>query len=131
MCLFCKIINRDLPASIIYEDDFVLGILDISQTTRGHTLIMPKMHVENILECPTDVLSHVFTAVSLVGNHVVKTLDAQGLNVLSNVNEVAGQTINHFHVHLIPRYGENDGFELKMKPSDSNQLDELAKKLKI
>jgi histidine triad (HIT) family protein len=131
MCLFCKIINRDLPATIIYEDDFVIGILDISQTTKGHTLIMPKMHVENILECPTDVLNNVFNAVSLVGNHLVKTLHAEGLNVLTNVNEVAGQTIMHFHVHLVPRYGQDDGFVLKMNPSNNENLDKLAEQLRI
>lgn len=131
MCLFCKIVNHDIPSKIIYENDSVIGILDISQTTKGHTLIIPKMHVENILECPTDVLNEVFNAVSLVGNHLVKALNADGMNVLSNVNEVAGQTIMHFHVHLIPRYGVDDGFIIEMKQSNQEATDELAKYLRI
>lgn len=131
MCLFCKIVNHDIPAKIIYENDYVIGILDISQTTKGHTLIIPKMHVENILECPTDVLSKVFNAVSLVGNHLLKTLDAKGMNVLSNVNEIAGQTIMHFHVHLIPRYGVDDGFVVEMRQSDLEATEELENQLKM
>lgn len=131
MCLFCKIVNHDIPSKIIYENEFVIGILDISQTTKGHTLIMPKMHVDNILECPTDVLSHVFNAVSLVGNHLVKTLNAEGLNVLSNVNEVAGQSIAHFHVHLIPRYSTDDGFVVEMKQSNQEATSELAELLRM
>lgn len=131
MCLFCKIVNHDIPSKIIYENDYVVGILDISQTTKGHTLIIPKKHVENILECPEDVLNNVFNAVSLVGNHLVKTLNAKGMNVLSNVNEIAGQSIMHFHVHLIPRYRINDGFIVEMKSSNQEATTELAEKLKI
>lgn len=131
MCLFCKIANKDIPSKIIYEDEFVIGILDISQATKGHTLIIPKQHCENILECPSDVLNHVSNAISIVGKHLVKTLDAEGLNVLSNVGEVAGQTIMHFHVHLIPRYHDNDGFSLHLNPSGIEVSDELAEFLRI
>jgi histidine triad (HIT) family protein len=131
MCLFCKIVNHDIPSKIIYEDDYVVGILDISQTTKGHTLIIPKKHVENILECPEDVLNNVFNAVSFVGNHLIKTLNAKGMNVLSNVNEIAGQSIMHFHVHLIPRYGVDDGFVVKMMPSNQEATTELTEYLKI
>ena len=131
MCLFCKIVNHDIPSKIIYENDYVVGILDISQTTQGHTLIIPKKHVENILECPEDVLNNVFNTVSLVGNHLVKTLNAKGMNVLSNVHEIAGQSIMHFHVHLIPRYGVDDGFIVEMKSSNQEATTELAESLKI
>jgi len=108
MCVFCDIISGNIPSSKVYEDDDVLAILDLSQTTRGHTLVMPKKHYENFLEMPNDEYMNLMGKVQLITDKVVKNLKAKGCNILINTNEIAGQTIMHTHVHIIPRYGVKD-----------------------
>ncbi|KYD06781.1 hypothetical protein B4119_0566 [Parageobacillus caldoxylosilyticus] len=109
-CIFCKIVNGDIPAAKVYEDEHVLAFLDISQVTKGHTLVIPKVHKENIFELTPDVASHVFTVVPKIANAIKKQFAPIGLNLLNNNGEQAGQTVFHYHVHLIPRYGKGDGF---------------------
>lgn len=108
MCIFCKIINGEIPSSKVYEDDDVLAILDISQATLGHTLVMPKKHYANILEIPSDEYTKVMLKVKDIANKINTTLKPNGINVLNNCGEVAGQTVMHYHVHIIPRYDNND-----------------------
>lgn len=108
MCIFCSIIQREIPSNIIYEDDTVMAILDISQVTKGHVLVIPKQHTENFMTCDTDVLKHVMEVAQMLSKRIMERTQAKGMNILSNVNEVAGQTVMHFHVHLIPRYSEDD-----------------------
>lgn len=131
MCLFCKIINRDIPAKIVYEDSNVLAFLDISQSTKGHTLVVPKIHTDNFLECPLNYLNYVNEASAMIGKHLMKSLNAKGLNVLSNVYEAAGQTVMHYHVHLIPRYDQSDGLTLSFKANQDVDLDSLIEKIQI
>ena len=125
MCVFCEIINGNIPASKVYEDDDVLAILDLSQTTKGHTLVMPKKHYQNILEIPQDELAKLFVKVQKIAKRVTTNLGANGFNILVNTNEVAGQSVMHLHVHIIPRYDENDTIEIK---TCENKID-LAKVL--
>lgn len=108
MCVFCNIIEGKIPSSKIYEDDDVLAILDISQATKGHTLVMPKKHYENILQIPEDEYIKVMSKVKKIAQVILKAFDAKGLNILNNCNEVSGQTVMHFHVHIIPRYNTDD-----------------------
>jgi len=108
MCIFCKIINGEIPSSKVYEDDDVLAILDISQATLGHTLVMPKKHYANILEIPSDEYAKVMLKVKDIANKINTNLKPNGINVLNNCGEVAGQTVMHYHVHIIPRYNNND-----------------------
>jgi len=108
MCIFCKIINGEIPSSKVYEDDDVLAILDISQATLGHTLVMPKKHYANILEIPSDEYTKVMLKVKDIANKINTNLKPNGINVLNNCGEVAGQTVMHYHVHIIPRYNNND-----------------------
>lgn len=108
MCVFCNIIEGKIPSSKIYEDDDVLAILDISQATKGHTLVMPKKHYENILQIPEDDYIKVMSKVKKIAQVILKAFDAKGLNILNNCNEVSGQTVMHFHVHIIPRYNTDD-----------------------
>ena len=123
MCIFCKIINQEIPAYVIYEDDLALAFLDISQVTKGHTLVIPKVHTEDFLSCDPEVISHLFKVSQSLGNHLKTTLNARGLNMLSNVGEVAGQTVMHFHIHLIPRYhDDDDGLLLEFKPDQTIDL---------
>lgn len=128
-CIFCKIINKEIPGKIVYEDDVCMAFLDLSQATYGHTLVISKKHYANILEVDDETLAHVMKVVKNLANQIVEKLDAKGVNVLTNTNEVAGQTVHHFHVHILPRYDEK---ELKIEFTDHSQdvdLDEIYQKI--
>lgn len=109
-CIFCKIIAGEIPSTKVYEDDEVVAFLDITQTTKGHTLLVPKKHYRNLLAMTGEEVGALFSKVPQVANQLVDNLGAKGLNILQNNEEVAGQTVFHTHLHLIPRYAENDGF---------------------
>jgi histidine triad (HIT) family protein len=130
MCIFCKIINKEIPAAILYEDEDVCAILDISQVTDGHTLVMPKEHVVNILDCPPVLLSKVISVTQMLSKDIVHKLKAKGVNVLTNANPVAGQSVMHFHMHIIPRYDEHDGLVLRFKENPAPRLKEIAELIK-
>jgi histidine triad (HIT) family protein len=125
-CIFCKIVNKEIPGKIVYEDDVCLAFLDLSQVTNGHTLIVPKEHFNNFLETDDETIAHMFKVAKKVGNELVEKLDAKGMNILSNINEVAGQTVKHFHIHLIPRYEEKEGIQISFEDRSSQiNLDEI------
>ena len=135
--IFCKIIDGEIPCSRVYEDDDVLAILDISQTTKGHTLVMPKAHCDSLLSCPKDLLNKVMAVAQRIGQAEISVLGAKGVNILANCGEVAGQTVPHFHVHVIPRYiGGEGGFALTMTSQDTSTMnlpmlaDEIARGIK-
>lgn len=131
MCIFCKIINHEIPASVIYEDEDVCAILDISQVTDGHTLVMPKEHVESILDCPPVLLSKIMSVAQTLSKDILIKMNAKGVNVLTNAKPAAGQSVMHFHVHILPRYDENDGLILKFRGNqnpDLNKIEDLLKK---
>lgn len=107
-CIFCKIINKEIPAHIIYENEHVLVFLDASQSTKGHTLIIPKKHVKNIYEIDPVTLENVFSIIPKIANALKAAFDPIGLNILNNTDKPL-QSVFHFHVHLIPRY-EDDNF---------------------
>jgi histidine triad (HIT) family protein len=130
MCIFCKIINKEIPASILYEDEDVCAILDISQVTRGHTLVMPREHFENILVCPPVLLSKIISVTQMLSKDIVSKLNAKGVNVLTNANPAAGQSVMHFHMHIIPRYDENDGLILKFKENPMPDIKKIERILK-
>lgn len=106
--VFTKIINRELPANIIYEDDLVIAFLDISQITLGHTLVVPKEEYETIFDLPEDVAAHLYKIVVKISKAIKATLNPEGLNILNNNNSVAGQVVFHYHIHIIPRYDVSD-----------------------
>ena len=129
-CIFCKIANKEIPGKIVYEDDLCLAFLDLSQTTNGHTLVVPKTHYQNILDVDKAVLSHLIKVTKKLTNQIITNLDAKGANVLTNANEVAGQTVMHFHIHIIPRYNETD--QIKIDFTDRSQevdLDNIFNKI--
>ncbi len=130
MCIFCKIINGDIPSKKVYEDDDVLAILDISQATKGHTLVLPKKHYANLLEIPNDEYIKVMTRAKEITNKIVTNLNADGCNILNNCKEAAGQTVMHYHVHIIPRY---NGDDLKIEFTDHSKdinLDNVLNEIK-
>lgn len=109
-CLFCKIGNGEIPSVKIYEDDKIIAFLDISQTTKGHTLIIPKKHFENVYELDEETIMYIYKHVPQIAKAITNAFYAKGINVVNNNGEASGQTVFHYHVHLIPRYDENDGF---------------------
>ena len=130
MCIFCDIIDHKIPSAVVYEDEKVLAILDISQVTYGHTLVMPKKHVRNIIEADEEsVLACVGTAKKLAARIVANT-KAAGVNVLTNCGEVAGQSVDPLHFHIIPRYDENNAIDLKFNESPKQDLAEVLKTVK-
>jgi len=130
MCIFCDIIDHKIPSSVVYEDDQVLAILDISQVTRGHTIVMPKVHTDNILTADEDTVKTVFAAVARVGAMLKEKTGCSGINVVNNCGEAAGQTVNHMHVHVIPRYGLEDAVRIAFTPSEKLDLEEVLASLK-
>ena len=123
-CIFCKIVQKDIPGKIIYEDDVCLAFLDLSQTTDGHTLVIPKKHCKNILEVDDETLAHLIVVTKKLANKIVKNLNANGVNSLTNANQIAGQTVMHFHIHIIPRYNLDDKIEINFTDrSDDVNLD--------
>lgn len=130
MCIFCKIVNKEIPSYTVYEDDTVMAFLDISQVTKGHTLVIPKKHYENFLECDLETMKHVMEVAQILANKIKTVCNAEGMNILSNINEVAGQSVNHFHVHLIPRYSENDACQIVFNESEKQNLEEIQTLLK-
>ena len=129
MCVFCEIVKGNIPSYKVYEDDNYLAILDISQTTMGHTLVMPKKHYDNILAMDKNEAGELMATAQDVGKNIVKKLNANGLNILVNTNEVAGQSVMHTHVHLIPRYDNNDSIDIKFKENKFN-LEDILNKVK-
>lgn len=109
-CIFCKIINGDIPAAKVYENEHVLAFLDISQVTKGHTLIIPKLHQQDVFELEPDTAKEIFSIVPKIANAIKDTYAPIGLNILNNNGKPAGQAVFHYHLHLIPRYGKGDGF---------------------
>ncbi|TVY12071.1 HIT family protein [Candidatus Phytoplasma pini] len=106
--IFSKIIRREIPSYILYEDKLVIAFLDISQTTKGHTLIATKEIYSSLEEVPFHVFTHLFGVSHKIAKLLIKTFKAQGMNILNNNGVIAGQTIFHFHVHLIPRFSNKE-----------------------
>lgn len=115
-CLFCKIIKGEIPSAKVYEDEHVYAFMDISQVTTGHTLVVPKIHTQDLYETPSEVASDLFAAVPTIANAIKKAFKPVGLNLLNNNEIAAGQTVFHTHLHLIPRYARQEGFDIKWQP---------------
>lgn len=132
-CIFCKIIDGDIPAAKVYEDEHVLAFLDISQVTKGHTLVIPKVHKENIYELTPEIAENLFKVVPKIANSIKEQFEPIGLNLLNNNGEAAGQSVFHYHLHILPRYGKGDGFGAVWKSNQSDyttqELQEIATKI--
>ena len=129
MCLFCDIVEGKIPSKKIYEDDDALVILDISQATRGHSLVIPKKHFDDILDVDEESFQKLSSVLLKMTKQIVEKTGAEGCNVLNNCKEVAGQTIPHLHFHIIPRYTKND-IQMAFTAHEDIDLDELLDTLK-
>lgn len=124
-CIFCGIVNGEIPSAKVYENDHVYAFLDIGQVTKGHTLVIPKKHVQNVYELSEETAADLFREVPKLARAIRDQFQPIGLNLLNNNGEYAGQSVFHYHIHLIPRYGKDDGFGAVWKTNDVSQ-EELA-----
>lgn len=130
-CIFCKISLHLINANVIYEDDDVMAFLDVNPVTYGHTLVISKKHYDNFLSCPKETMHKMMNVAQRIGQVAIKELKAKGVNILTNCYEAAGQTVNHFHIHVIPRYEATEGFQITMKGNLENlNLPMLAEQIK-
>ena len=111
-CIFCKLANGDIPTNMIYQDDDFAVIMDAAPVSRGHALILPKEHADNLYELPDETAAKLMPLAKKIASRMKERLDCDGLNILQNNGETAGQSVFHFHMHVIPRYADaanNDG----------------------
>lgn len=114
MTIFERIVNNEIPSYKVYEDDLVLAFLDISQASKGHTLVIPKYPYKDIFEVEENILKHLISVVKKISIAVDKAFNPKGINLLNNNKEGANQTVFHFHMHILPRYN-NDSIESLFK----------------
>ena len=133
-CIFCKIANGDIPSKTLYEDDECRVILDLGPATKGHALILPKNHYANLFELPENEAEHVMVIAKRMAAKMMEKLRCDGFNLVQNNGETAGQTVFHFHMHLIPRYKDMDNSNMiSWVPGsmDGEEAKELCEKLKL
>ncbi len=102
-CVFCKIVSGQIPSAKIYEDEVVVAFLDIGPISDGHTLVMPRQHVEKAHSCPPELLGQIWTRLGKIAGAVALAVGADGYNVLCNNGRAAGQVVDHLHFHIVPR----------------------------
>ncbi|EHV5259515.1 HIT family protein [Staphylococcus pseudintermedius] len=125
--IFSKIIDGDIPSFKVYENDYVYAFLDISQVSKGHTLLIPKTPSPNIYETDAETMKHIGEALPVVVNAIKKTFNPDGLNIIQNNGEYASQSVFHIHFHLIPRYKNDiDGFGYHWETNES-RIDDAQK----
>lgn len=130
-CIFCKIANGEIPSSTVYEDDNFRVILDLGPAAKGHALILPKEHFKDVCELDEEIAAKILPLGAKIGTAMKKSLGCAGFNLVQNNGEAAGQTVFHFHTHVIPRY-ENGPKIVTWEPGseDAEALAETAAKIK-
>jgi len=131
-CIFCKLANGVFATNVIYEDDTFTVILDNGPATKGHALILPKEHYQDIFDIEEETLGKAMKLAKKVAQRATEVLDCDGVNIIQNNKAAAGQTVLHYHLHVIPRY-VNDGQKMLWTPreSDAKTLEEIKDKLKF
>ena len=128
-CIFCKLANGIFPTNFIYEDDDFKVILDADPATKGHSLVLPKSHAKNLLELDDALAAKAIVVAKKVAAQMISKLGCAGINIVQNNGEAAGQTVNHFHIHVIPRY-EDDEDKTMCGWSHQKFTDEEIQKIK-
>mgnify|MGYP001004178420 CR=1 FL=1 len=130
-CVFCKIANGEIPSATLYEDEDFRVVLDIGPASFGHALVLPKKHFPNIYELPEDITSRAFVLAGKTAEALKQGLNADGMNILQNNGEQAGQSVFHFHIHVIPRYnGDQVGLTWESGSLDESDKKESVRKVK-
>ena len=134
-CIFCKIVDKELPASVVYEDDKSLAFLDIYPVTEGHTLVIPKKHYETLTDCEEEIAKHLITVIKKLNGVVCRAVRCEGILNEAMNGEAAGQEVFHLHFHIIPRCKDDGfgwfypkGYREKIEPRET--LDEIAERIK-
>ena len=130
-CIFCNIAKGKIPSATIYEDHYFRVMMDINPATKGHCLIVPKEHYDNVYDLDGETAGRLFSLATCIARALRDALGCQGLNIVQNNGRIAGQTVFHFHLHLIPRY-EGDGVKFGYTPHtcDPEELEEIRKAIK-
>ena len=130
-CIFCKIANGEIPSATLYEDEEFRVILDLGPASKGHALILPKVHAANIYEISDDMAAKAMILAKKMATKMTEALKCDGFNIVQNNGEPAGQTVFHFHMHLIPRYeGDQVGITWKPGTLTDEVKNEILEKLK-
>lgn len=130
-CIFCKIANGEIPSATLYEDEDFRVILDLGPATKGHALILPKNHFSNLFEIPEDMDAKAFILAKKIAKKMKDVFGCDGVNIVQNNGVAAGQTVFHFHIHLIPRYeGDHAGVTWKPGTLTDEQREEILQKWK-
>ncbi|MBU6081639.1 HIT family protein [Allobacillus halotolerans] len=132
-CIFCKIIDGELPSAKVYEDEYVYAFMDIGQVTEGHVLLIPKKHYENIYEMDEKTASDLFKVAPKIANGIKEAFNPKGMNLVNNNGSFADQSVFHFHLHFLPRFDENDGLKVSWEQHNDDytpeKLQQLAEKI--
>lgn len=128
-CIFCKILKGDIPSYKVYEDDSFIGILDINPSAKGHVIIIPKNHAANIFELSEKDAKEIFVVAKKIAEAIKKAYQPDGINILQNNGEAAGQTVFHLHVHVIPRY-KDDTIKIEWEPKEMEDLEKVLEEIK-
>ena len=131
MCVFCKIVAGEIPSMKVYEDEHSLVFMDIAGDVDGHMLAVPKKHVKNILDCDLDILNHLMVTVKRVSDHCVENCGYQGVNLLNASDESAGQSVPHFHIHIIPRKNDDEVDAWPKFEGAKCEIEEVWKRIKL
>lgn len=129
-CIFCAIAAGEIPSFKVYEDEKTLAYLDINPFSKGHTLVIPKEHSCGLIDTSDETLSVIIAKVKKIAAHLKSALPCDGFNILQNNGEAAGQTVNHLHFHIVPRYGKEE-ITFESHSGDMNELKSLAERLRI
>lgn len=131
-CIFCNIINKQETAEVLFENDNIISFLDIRPVNYGHTLVIPKIHYENFLSVSYDDLSRLIEATQILCNALVKSLEPDGFNIVANNGTAAGQSVFHFHFHIIPRFNTDEfKFRPMIKKYNNGLMKEYADKIRL
>lgn len=130
-CIFCKIAKGEIPSATVYETPKLKVMMDVSPANKGHVLIVTKEHFDNIYQLDAETGASLFSLATVVAKAIKEETNCEGMNILQNNGEVAGQTVNHFHLHLIPRYKDDDvTISWKQGESEAAEREAFAKALK-
>lgn len=126
-CIFCKIADGSIPSIKVYEDEHVFAFMDIMPLTKGHTLLIPKKHHENVYDMSSEEAGQLFSVAPKIAEAIKASFQPAGLNLLNNNGAPAGQSVFHFHLHFIPRYDQTDGFKASWLTKEKQYSNEMFK----
>ncbi len=132
-CLFCKIVKGEIPCHKVYEDGNTLAFLDINPITKGHTVVIPKFHAETLLDLPDDLVAELFLAVKKITQNIKDKLNPDGFNIGINMRKVAGQAVDHLHIHILPRWQDDGGGSVHtiIHNPPKQSLEEILKEIRM